>query len=107
MQLEFLYLCNPEKNTKCTKESCQMGMCRMTFNPEYSKDGKKYIFDDAINDFREANMDEIAIVAYNHNPDFKLYVDKYIKSNGLTFEEAIDHKIVNLYLEYTQENSQK
>ena len=47
-------------------------------------------------------MDEIAIVAYNHNPDFKLYVDKYIKANELTFEEAMEHKLVNLYLEYVE-----
>ena len=47
-------------------------------------------------------MDEVAIVAYNHNPDFKEYVDKYIEANDLTFEEAMGHKIVKLYLEYSE-----
>lgn len=45
-------------------------------------------------------MYEQAVVAYNHDKDFKEYVDKYIKANDLTFEQAMDHKIVKLYLDY-------
>ena len=45
-------------------------------------------------------MYEQAVVAYNHDSDFKEYVDKYIKANDLTFEQAMDHKIVKLYLDY-------
>lgn len=47
-------------------------------------------------------MDEVAVVAYNHNPDFKEYVDKYMKANDVSFEEAMDHKIVHLYLEWVE-----
>lgn len=47
-------------------------------------------------------MYEQAVVAYNHDPDFKEYVDKYIKAKNLTFEQAMDHKIVKLYLDYTK-----
>ena len=48
------------------------------------------------------HMDEIAVVAYNHDKDFKDYVDKYMKANDLSMEEAFDHKIVKLYLNYTE-----
>lgn len=40
------YLCDPSKNTTCTKESCHIhhpclpGACKMTSNPDYSVDGK-------------------------------------------------------------------
>ena len=52
------------------------------------------------------HMDETAVVAYNHDPDFKTYVDKYIESNNLTFEEAMDHKIVKLYLDYIKDRDE-
>lgn len=48
----------------------------------------------------QERMYEQAVVAYNHDSDFKEYVDKYIKANDLTFEQAMDHKIVKLYLDY-------
>ena len=47
-------------------------------------------------------MDEIAIVAYNHDPDFKEYVDKYMKQHNISMEEAFEHKIVQLYLVYSE-----
>lgn len=34
-----LYRCDPEKNTRCTKELCQ-SLCRMTTEAEYSTDGR-------------------------------------------------------------------
>ena len=45
-------------------------------------------------------MEETAVVAYNHDPDFKEYVDKYIKNHNITFEQAMEHKLVKLYLNY-------
>ena len=51
-------------------------------------------------------MNEIAIVAYNHDPDFKEYVDKYMKAHNLSMEEVFEHKLVQLYLDYTDEIKQ-
>lgn len=34
-----IYLCDPNKNTKCSKSSCQWA-CRMTAEKEYSVDGR-------------------------------------------------------------------
>ena len=31
---------------------------------------------------------------YNHNEDFKMYVDSYCNQYGLTVEEALEHEIV-------------
>ena len=31
---------------------------------------------------------------YNHNEDFKRYVDSYCKQYGLTVDEALEHEIV-------------
>ena len=31
---------------------------------------------------------------YNHNEDFKMYVDRYCNQYGLTVEEALEHEIV-------------
>ena len=31
---------------------------------------------------------------YNHNEDFKMYVDRYCKQYGLTVDEALEHEIV-------------
>ena len=45
-------------------------------------------------------MKEPAETAYNLDPDFKDYVDKYINKHHLTLEKAFKHKIVELYLDY-------
>ena len=42
----IIYLCDPHKNKKCSKETCQT-LCKHTFHPEYSKDGKRYIYNSA------------------------------------------------------------
>lgn len=39
----IVYLCDPEKNKKCLKTVCQ-SKCLYTFHPEFSKDGKRYIY---------------------------------------------------------------
>ena len=31
---------------------------------------------------------------YNHNEDFKMYVDRYCNQYGLTVEEALEHELV-------------
>ena len=31
---------------------------------------------------------------YNHNADFKMYVDRYCNQYGLTVEEALEHELV-------------
>ena len=31
---------------------------------------------------------------YNHNEDFKMYVDRYCKTYGLTVDEALEHELV-------------
>ena len=31
---------------------------------------------------------------YNSNKDFKEYVDKYCKKNGISVEDAIKHKLI-------------
>ena len=31
---------------------------------------------------------------YNHNADFKMYVDRYCKQYGLTVDEALEHELV-------------
>lgn len=31
---------------------------------------------------------------YNHNEDFKRYVDRYCNQYGLTVDEALEHEIV-------------
>lgn len=49
-------------------------------------------------------MREAAEVAYNLDPDFKKYVDKYKDANNLTLEETMKHKIVHLYLVYLEES---
>jgi len=45
-------------------------------------------------------LEEVAEVTYNMDPDFKAYVDKYIAKHNLTLEEAFKHKLVKLYREY-------
>ena len=45
-------------------------------------------------------LEEVAEVTYNLDPDFKAYVDKYIAKHNITLEEAFKHKIVKLYRDY-------
>ena len=45
---------------------------------------------------------------YDTNPDFKLYVDKYMTTRHIPqdrFEEVLQHVLVNNYAEYLQETS--
>ena len=40
---------------------------------------------------------------YNHNEDFKRYVDRYCNQYGLSVDEALEHEIVRqVYLYYTE-----
>ena len=45
-------------------------------------------------------LEEVAEVTYNLDPDFKSYVDKYIAKHNIILEEAFKHKLVKLYREY-------
>ena len=38
----YIFLCNPEKNTECKKADCQRS-CFFTSHKEFSKDGKNYV----------------------------------------------------------------
>lgn len=49
-------------------------------------------------------MDKVVETFYNLDPDFKEYVDKYVIKEAITIEEAIEHKIVQLYLDYLEES---
>lgn len=40
----FVYKCDPNKNTECAKTDCQI-CCFMTTHAEFSADGKRYIWD--------------------------------------------------------------
>ena len=50
---DILYLCDPRKNRTCAKTSCyadnrhpQYGTCKWTTDQKYSKDGKRYFYDE-------------------------------------------------------------
>lgn len=49
-------------------------------------------------------MDKVVETFYNLDPDFKEYVDKYVIKEAITIEEALGHKIVQLYLDYLEES---
>ena len=40
----YVYKCNPELNNECNKTCCQRD-CFLTLHKEYSKDGKKYRYE--------------------------------------------------------------
>jgi len=45
---------------------------------------------------------------YDTNPDFKLYVDRYMKSRNIPqdrLEEVLQHALVQSYAEYLKETS--
>ena len=45
---------------------------------------------------------------YNHNEDFKMYVDRYCKQYGLTVDEALEHEIVkNVEAQYKESEDKK
>jgi len=37
---------------------------------------------------------------YETNEEFKAYVDNYAKSNNITAEEALKHKLIQIFYEY-------
>ena len=43
---------------------------------------------------------------YNHNEDFKMYVDRYCNQYGLTVDEALEHEIVNQVAEQYREKEE-
>ena len=43
---------------------------------------------------------------YNHNEDFKRYVDRYCKQYGLTVDEALEHEIVKSVAEQYREKEE-
>ena len=42
---------------------------------------------------------------YNHNEDFKMYVDRYCKQYGLTVDEALEHETVKQVAEQEREKA--
>lgn len=55
-----LYICDPSKNTECSKAGCLMGWCKSTSYPQYAK----------LND--------------NGEPIFDIEFTEYAKKNGIT-----------------------
>ena len=51
---EIFYKCDYEKRNDCAKDICQ-DLCFFTKNSNYSVDGKRYVYDDDIGDFK--NLD--------------------------------------------------
>ena len=43
---------------------------------------------------------------YNHNADFKRYVDHYCNQYGLTVDEALEHEIVKSVAEQYREKEE-
>ena len=43
---------------------------------------------------------------YNHNADFKRYVDRYCKTYRLTVDEALEHEIVKRVAEQYREKEE-
>ena len=52
----------------------------------------------------DISNNELAMVSYNLDPDFKDYVDKYAKKHDLTADQAFEHAIVKLYYEYVKKH---
>ena len=116
MALDIFYLCDRDKNKECSKGILCGSDCVFCSNREYaaSKDiyvGTKFDEYNICTGFLKITpkevielMHEAAEVAYNLDKDFKEYVDKYIVKNGITLEEALEHKIVRLYLDYLEES---
>lgn len=40
---------------------------------------------------------------YNHNEDFKMYVDRYCKQYGLKVDDALEHELVKQVAEQYRE----
>lgn len=116
MPLDTFYLCDRDKNIECDKGILCGSDCILCSKPEYAASKDIYIglkFDEynRCKDFLKIRpkevlelMHEAAEVAYNLDPDFKEYVDKYKVANNLTLEETMEHKIVHLYLDYLEES---
>lgn len=116
MAFDIFYLCDKDKNKECSKGILCGSDCVLCSKREYAASKDIYIglqFDE----YNECNtfvqitpkeiielMHEAAEVAYNLDPDFKEYVDKYKVANNLTLEETMEHKIVHLYLDYLEES---
>ena len=43
---------------------------------------------------------------YNHNEDFKMYVDRYCNQYGLTVDEALEHELVKQVAEQYREEEE-
>jgi hypothetical protein len=56
MEANYVYLCDPDLNPRCKKTSCQRE-CRFTTHKEASLDGKRYRFDEFINNFKAVEDD--------------------------------------------------
>lgn len=116
MALDTFYLCDKDKNVECSKGILCGNECIHCSKPEYAASKDIYIgvkFDEynICTDFIKIRpkelielMHEAAEVAYNLDSDFKEYVDKYITKEAITLEEALEHKIVQLYLDYLEES---
>lgn len=76
MAPDIFYMCDPEKNKPCTKESCYynpIGIpreCRMTSNREFAANGTRYRFNEKTGEWKpiplELNLDS---PAYGATPE--------------------------------------
>ncbi len=72
----ILYLCDPNKNTRCGKSSCQWA-CRMTAEKEYSVDGRPLTDEEAIKIQEEAEAEherrDSVILSFSDFQDLCMY----------------------------------
>lgn len=61
MGIGALYPCDPEKNTACTKESCQT-LCKMTTDPTCAKEGWKFTDLQIVKDGTEITMADVLFI---------------------------------------------
>ena len=53
--------------------------------------------------FKGCHMNDDVYSMYEMNDEFKLYVDRYAKSRGISVEVALTHAVVRQYAKYLGE----
>ena len=91
MATDIFYMCDPEKNKLCTKESCYynpIGMlreCRMTSNREFAANGTRYRFNEKTGEWDPLPLVDLDSPAYGATPEE--IVDILRKDLGLEGEK--------------------
>lgn len=76
MAPDIFYMCDPEKNKLCTKESCYynpLGIpreCRMTSHREFAANGTRYRFDEKADEWKPVPLElDLDSPAYGATPE--------------------------------------